>query len=183
MSGKSIVVIGGGISGLATAALLARDGHEVTLLEARDEVGGRAGTWREGDFTFDTGPSWYLMPEVFDHFFRMMGTSSAEELDLARLDPGYRVYFENDPAPFDLPAQNARDAIIGLDPAAGEPRSTASPTARPCAASRGSRACSRSRSTASSPRTRRPGGCSRCWGISRSSSAPRPPMRPACTTS
>ena len=47
-------------------------------------------------FRFDTGPSWYLMPEVFDHFFRLLGTSAAEQLDLTLLDPGYRVYFEGD---------------------------------------------------------------------------------------
>jgi phytoene desaturase len=88
------VVIGGGIAGLATAALLAEEGHEVVILEARDEVGGRAGQWRSGGYRFETGPSWYLMPEVFDHFFRLLGSSADAELDLQQLDPGYRVVFE-----------------------------------------------------------------------------------------
>ena len=60
---SSIIVIGGGIAGLASAALLAKDGHEVTLLEGRPDVGGRAGTWERDGFRFDLGPSWYLMPE------------------------------------------------------------------------------------------------------------------------
>ena len=85
------VVIGGGIAGLASAALLAREGHDVTLVEKRDQLGGRAGSWESDGFRFDTGPSWYLMPEVFDHFFKLMGTSAAEQLDLVQLDPGYRV--------------------------------------------------------------------------------------------
>ncbi len=86
------VVIGGGIAGLATAALLGAEGWKVTILEGRDELGGRAGSWEQDGFRFDTGPSWYLMPEVFDHFFRMLGTTSERELDLVRLDPAYRVY-------------------------------------------------------------------------------------------
>ena len=98
------IVIGGGIAGLATAALLAREGHKVTLLEQHAEVGGRAGSWERDGFRFDTGPSWYLMPEVFDHFFRMLGTTADEQLDLVQLDPGYRVYGEGHSEPLDVSA-------------------------------------------------------------------------------
>ncbi len=70
MSAQRIVVVGGGIAGLGTAALLADRGYDVQLFEGRDALGGRAGSWESDGFRFDTGPSWYLMPEVFDHFFR-----------------------------------------------------------------------------------------------------------------
>jgi len=115
------VVIGGGIAGLATAGLLAREGYEVTLLESRSRLGGRAGLWEYEGFRFDTGPSWYLMPEVFDHFFRLMGTSARHELELRRLDPAYRVFFEGDPTPFDVRSGRdaARSLFESIEPGAG----------------------------------------------------------------
>ncbi|WP_430868031.1 phytoene desaturase family protein [Demequina aurantiaca] len=91
-----VVVIGGGIGGLATAALLARGGAEVTLVEQNAQLGGRAGRLEVDGFTFDTGPSWYLMPEAFTQFYALMGRDVNQELDLIDLDPRYRVYFEGD---------------------------------------------------------------------------------------
>jgi phytoene desaturase len=107
-----VIVIGGGIGGLATAALLGRDGHEVVLLEKNAEVGGRAGSWEHDGFRFDTGPSWYLMPEVFDHFFKLLGTNAAEQLELVKLDPGYRVFAEGYEAPIDVAASRAGNIAL-----------------------------------------------------------------------
>lgn len=91
-SDRSAVVIGAGFAGLATACLLARSGLKVTVVERLDTVGGRAGEITVDGFRFETGPSWYLMPDAFDHFFQLMGTSTAAQLDLQLLDPGYRVF-------------------------------------------------------------------------------------------
>jgi phytoene desaturase len=91
------VIIGAGVAGLASAALLAREGHDVIVLEKNNRVGGRSGTVTREGFRFDTGPSWYLMPRIFEHFFEMMGTSAKEQLDLRFLRPGYRVFSEPEP--------------------------------------------------------------------------------------
>lgn len=114
------VVIGGGIAGLATAGLLAKQGYAVTLLEKNAHLGGRADEITVDGFRFETGPSWYLMPEAFDHFFALMGTSTARELDLQLLDPGYRVMTEGF-APLDVPQgkQTVTQLFESIEPGAG----------------------------------------------------------------
>ena len=117
---QQVVVIGGGFSGLATAGLLAASGHKVTLLEQQKHLGGRAGRLHRDGFSFDTGPSWYLMPEVIEHWFELMGSSTQEALDLVALDPGYRVWFAGESGPVDLSTGENADAVFeGLAPGGG----------------------------------------------------------------
>ena len=90
---KKIIVIGAGFAGLAAAASLAQKGHQVTILEKNEGPGGRARQYQAQGFTFDMGPSWYWMPEVFEDFFQRFGKSTADYYELLRLDPSYIVYF------------------------------------------------------------------------------------------
>jgi phytoene desaturase len=118
---RTAVVVGGGIAGLASAALLAGEGYDVDLLEQQDALGGRIGSWESGGFRFDTGPSWYLMPEVFEHFFSLFGRSAGEDLGLTRLDPGYRVFYEDHREPVDIRAARADNVATfeRIEPGAG----------------------------------------------------------------
>ena len=118
---STAIVVGGGFGGLGVAALLGRRGHAVTLLEKNDRLGGRA-NWFEADgFSFDMGPSWYLMPDVFEHFFALLGERVADHLDLTRLDPSYRIAFRGTDLTVDMTSDLERDAATfeRLEPGAG----------------------------------------------------------------
>ncbi len=90
---KRATIIGAGIGGLATAALLSKEGFETIVIEKRDDCGGRASRWECGGFRFDMGPSWYLMPDIVERFFGLFGRSSSDFYKLIRLDPSYKIFF------------------------------------------------------------------------------------------
>ncbi len=100
---KKVGIIGSGFSGLAAAACLAKSGYDVTVLEKNAQLGGRARTFHQEGFTFDMGPSWYWMPEVFEQFFNHFGKKASDYYTLLRLDPSYEVVFGKDDK-VDLPA-------------------------------------------------------------------------------
>ncbi len=93
---KKISIIGSGFAGLASAACCAQNGHDVTVFEKNKSIGGRARQFEIDDFTFDMGPSWYWMPEVFEDFYRKFGHTASDFYQLDRLSPSYRVYFGKD---------------------------------------------------------------------------------------
>lgn len=89
------IIIGSGIGGLALACMLGKKGYAVTVLEKNEQVGGRASVFEANGFRFDMGPSWYLMPDVFEHFFHLLEEDVHEYLDLQKLSPSYRIFFKD----------------------------------------------------------------------------------------
>lgn len=99
---KSAIIIGSGFAGMSAATFLAKKGWDVTVLEKHNMPGGRARKMEADGFVFDMGPSWYWMPDVFERYFQQFGKKVSDYYELKRLDPSYRVYFENDV--MDIPA-------------------------------------------------------------------------------
>ena len=101
---KHVIVIGSGFAGLSAASFMARAGWRVTVLEKNASPGGRARQLTASGFTFDMGPSWYWMPDVFERYFKQFGKTVSDYYKLQRLDPSYRVYHKD--GPVDIPADH-----------------------------------------------------------------------------
>jgi len=102
---QRVVIIGAGFAGLSSAAFMAKAGWEVTVVEKNATAGGRAQQLKSSGFTYDMGPSWYWMPDVFERYFEQFGKKVTDYYSLIRLNPSYRVYwndgFTDIPAAYD----------------------------------------------------------------------------------
>ena len=92
---KKVAVIGSGFAGLTAAIELSSKGYDVTIFEKNSSIGGRARKLEIDGFTFDMGPSWYWMPDVFENFFNRFGKQTSDYYDLVKLDPGFQIIFDN----------------------------------------------------------------------------------------
>jgi phytoene desaturase len=117
---KKAVIIGSGFAGLSVASFLAKAKWNVTVVEKHDSPGGRARQLRDQGFVFDMGPSWYWMPGVYERYFQRFGKSRSDYYALKRLDPSYRIYWQNEkmniPADFD----ELKQLFENLEPGSGK---------------------------------------------------------------
>ncbi len=117
----SVIVVGGGFGGLSSACYLADAGLDVTLLEKNEQLGGRASRLEADGFRFDMGPSWYLMPDVFERFFGQFDREPTEYYELERLDPHYRIFFKDgDRVDVTGDREEMYDLFETYEPGAGE---------------------------------------------------------------
>jgi phytoene desaturase len=117
---KKIIIIGAGFSGISAATTLAKNGYDVTIFEKNSTPGGRARRLVIDGFTFDMGPSWYWMPDVFEKYFTSFGKRVEDYYTVDRLDPSYRVYSTENTF-IDIPAEpNAlRKLFDDIEPGSG----------------------------------------------------------------
>ena len=92
----SVLIVGAGVGGLSLAALLSRAGKQVTIVEKLSTPGGRARVYTEKGYSFDMGPSWYIMPDIYEKYFNDLGLDLKDCYDLVRIDPSYRIYFKDE---------------------------------------------------------------------------------------
>jgi len=93
---KTISIIGSGFSSLSAACYLANAGYKVSIFEKNNTVGGRARQLIRNGFTFDIGPSWYWMPDIFEKFFNDFNKSTNDYYELDKLSPAYKIFFSDD---------------------------------------------------------------------------------------
>lgn len=91
-----VAIIGSGFSGLSSAAILSQKGYDVTVYEKNTGLGGRARSFVSNGYTFDMGPSWYWMPDVYDGFFNRFNKKTSDYYPLKKLDPGFQIIFDKD---------------------------------------------------------------------------------------
>jgi phytoene desaturase len=117
---KSVIVIGSGFAGLSAASFMAKDGWQVTVIEKNNTPGGRARQLKENGFTFDMGPSFYWMPDVFERYFAQFGKKVSDYYSLHRLDPSYRIYWDDGYT--DMPAdfEELKKVFESLEPGSAE---------------------------------------------------------------
>ena len=118
--GKKAIIIGSGFAGLSAASFLAKAGWQVEVLEKHDQPGGRCRHFKADGFSFDMGPSWYWMPDVFDRYFGCFGKKVANYYDLIRLDPSYRIYWEQNQMDVPSDYESLKKMFDALEPGAGE---------------------------------------------------------------
>jgi phytoene desaturase len=117
---KSVIVIGSGFGGLSAASFMAKEGWKVTVLEKNTTAGGRARQLKENGFTFDMGPSFYWMPDVFERYFNQFGKKVSDYYSLHRLDPSYRIYWDDGYT--DMPAdfEQLKKIFESIEPGSAE---------------------------------------------------------------
>ncbi|MBL7559778.1 phytoene desaturase [Olleya sp. YSTF-M6] len=93
---KNIAIIGSGFSALSASCYLAKQGHKVTIFEKNSTIGGRCRQFKKDGFTFDIGPSWYWMPDIFDKFFADFGKKTLDYYQLDKLSPAYKIFFKDE---------------------------------------------------------------------------------------
>lgn len=117
---KKVVVLGAGFSGLTAASFLAKKGVQVTLIEKNKLPGGRAGMFNDDGFKFDTGPSWYWFPEIFEKYFSFFNTKVAEHYKLVRLDPSYKVFFADNTIIIPANYEALKNVLEDLEPGSAQ---------------------------------------------------------------